>query len=443
MVHELLSQLENDKTDHLFDERKKVTYKELIQKARHLSIHDTKDNWVAIPEEDDLSTLMIKILGAIFQKINFVIIAKSEIAEISLPIISEANFSTNTKRTRRSLPLGDSLFGVQTSGSSGKKKIIVHPVNNLIRSAHQLAKILRKTNKHNWNLSLPAYHIGGLSILFRALVTKSPVQKIGKTDLSQTHFKGIISLVSAQLPALLRNQKISPTEISIHLGGGKANSSLIEKCLEKGFTIFNSYGLSEYCSTFSIKQISKSDHDLSSGFPLPQSSFQLKENQLRIAGPNLFFGTLEISTSGTVINQAKLEKSDLSEELFYQTSDLAVEINGELKLLGRVDEVFVSGGKNVSTDVIREKIELVVKQFPSFSHYYLVTYAHDKWGETYSILIDSIASEIPHDLTTEIYKHLIREYKPNSIHLFDSNKDISGIKPTKDELLSIIEKSTT
>ena len=81
-LRELLSQIENDKIDHFFDDRKNITYR-INSKGENLVIDETKDNWVAIPDDENLTNFMIKILGAIVHKVNFVIIDKNEINKIS------------------------------------------------------------------------------------------------------------------------------------------------------------------------------------------------------------------------------------------------------------------------------------------------------------------------------------------------------------------------
>lgn len=438
MLDEILSQLENDPIDHLFDCQDKISYKELIQKAKRIQIGPTKDNWIAIPGDDSLSNLMIKILGAIIQQVNFVVISNSEIKDINLPVISEIQYSTDTQDIEAQ-KIGRSFFGIQTSGTSGTKKIIVHPINNLLHSAKQLVGVLDHAERNTWNLILPAYHIGGLSILFRAFVSKRPVNKMKKADLAHSKFKGIISLVSAQLPTLLENTQITPEEISIHLGGGRANSSLLEKCLKKGFNVYNSYGLSEYCSTFSIKRMSLGCNYLSSGTPLSKSTFQIKEKKLFISGPNLFTGKLKITTKEAIIENAETNNNGPNGPTFFLTSDLAEESNGEILILGRGDEVIVSGGKNISMNLIKKKLDIMLKRFPLFSNYYLVTYPHEKWGETYGLLFDTNEREIPPTLRIQIKEQLNQELKPNIIHHFNSLHDIKGIKPTKDELLDIIK----
>ena len=57
-----------------------------------------------------------------------------------------------------------------TSGSSGKPKAVELSFSNLIQSAKIGNEYLKQTAEDRWLASLPFYHIGGFSIIFRALM---------------------------------------------------------------------------------------------------------------------------------------------------------------------------------------------------------------------------------------------------------------------------------
>ena len=57
-----------------------------------------------------------------------------------------------------------------TSGSSDKPKAVELSFSNLIHSAQIGNKYLKQTTDDRWLASLPFYHIGGFSIIFRALM---------------------------------------------------------------------------------------------------------------------------------------------------------------------------------------------------------------------------------------------------------------------------------
>ncbi len=57
-----------------------------------------------------------------------------------------------------------------TSGSSGKQKAVIHSLENHYYSALGSNENIPFSPGDRWLISLPMYHIGGLAILFRALI---------------------------------------------------------------------------------------------------------------------------------------------------------------------------------------------------------------------------------------------------------------------------------
>ena len=110
-----------------------------------------------------------------FLKCQYVLIDKSfkekinlsDIKQIELSVLNEdsekneADFSFAANRT---------AVIMFTSGSSGKPKAVELSFSNLIHSARIGNKYLKQTTDDRWLASLPFYHIGGFSIIFRALM---------------------------------------------------------------------------------------------------------------------------------------------------------------------------------------------------------------------------------------------------------------------------------
>src|SRR5215203_1902039 len=142
---------------------------------------------------------------------------------------------------------------VFTSGSSGVPKAALHTFGNQFFSARGSNTNIALAPGDRWLHSLPLYHVGGLSILFRCLLARAavalpePGAPLGEAiaDSSATH----LSLVATQLLRLLEEEDFDPGRLrAILLGGGPIPPSLIDEALARGLPIHTSYGLTEMTS---------------------------------------------------------------------------------------------------------------------------------------------------------------------------------------------------
>ncbi len=130
---------------------------------------------------------------------------------------------------------GTSHTFLLTSGSSGQRKIVVHSVENHLASARAVTKHFSLDRKDTWLIALPLYHVGGLAILFRTLVSgmsyrlKAHAQSLEEALLESRI--NIVSFVPTQLYRLLQNSAMR-TRLShmkaVVVGGAAVHPSLVE-----------------------------------------------------------------------------------------------------------------------------------------------------------------------------------------------------------------------
>ncbi|HEX9740127.1 MAG TPA: AMP-binding protein, partial [Ignavibacteriaceae bacterium] len=166
---------------------------------------------------------------------------------------------SNTKITQKKFSTDKTALILFTSGSSDKPKAVMLGFNNLIQSALIGNKVLNQTNKDTWIASLPFYHIGGFSIVFRALFFGASLiipASLSNEDLKDSinhHRPTLASLVSNQLKKFVDENFVLPVELRmVLLGGGFFDTDLILKAITQGWKIAKVYGSTETSSFVSF-----------------------------------------------------------------------------------------------------------------------------------------------------------------------------------------------
>lgn len=244
---------------------------------------------------------------------------------------------------------------VFTSGSTGAPKAALHTIGNHHFSAlGSNANIpLDAKRGDRWLHSLPLYHVGGLSILFRCLLAGAtialpePGVPLGEAIARSgaTH----VSLVATQLRRLLGED--APlggplgTLKAVLMGGGPISFSLVEAATARGLPVHTSYGLTEMASQVTTTPPGASPDDLrTAGRVLPHREVSVsEEGEVLVRGETLFAGYVE--DGGVYL--------PLDADGWFHTKDLGeLDADGRLTVGGRMDNMFVSGGENVQPEEI-------------------------------------------------------------------------------------------
>jgi len=251
------------------------------------------------------------------------------------------------------IPLERPATIIFTSGSTGVPKAALHTFGNHHYNALGSNANIALRPGNRWLHSLPLYHVGGLSILFRCLLAGAtvalPQQGTSLAEaiagLGATH----VSLVSIQLLRLLREGADLGGLQAVLLGGGPIPSSLIETALARGLPAHTSYGLTEMASQVTTTQPGASPKELrTAGHVLPNREVSISETgEILVRGETLFAGYVE----GEQID------SPLDVGGWFHTGDLGeLDEDGCLRVRGRMDNLFISGGENIQPEEIEEAL---------------------------------------------------------------------------------------
>ncbi len=280
----------------------------------------------------------------------------------------------------------DAEFGILfTSGTTGKPKGARLLWKNIFASAKASAKRLGTYPDDRWLLTLPLYHIGGLSILLRSALYGTAVVLPNFTDdqfdlaqLQQRMHKTettLISLVPTMLHRLLEQNSFFPESLRlILLGGAAASSQLIERAFAQNLPVATTYGLTECASQVATATPDEARRKPTSvGKPLPGVRVEIRDDE----GQALPSGEIgNVYVAGDVVMSGYLHQAQVHE--WFDTGDLGyLDADGDLFIIQRRSDLIVSGGENVYP----AEVEAVLIQHPAVESACVVGIPDEQWGQ--------------------------------------------------------------
>lgn len=287
-----------------------------------------------------------------------------------LPLPENPDRVLAAMRPDEPLELDDIAVIVPTSGSTGEPKGVMLSATALRASA--AATTVRLGGHGQWLLAIPPTHIGGLQVLVRSLLASTdpavmpdgPFTVQGFIDATGLLWseRRYVSLVPTQLRRLLEGGVPEAVDAlrsydTVLLGGAPASATLLTSARVAGVAVVTTYGMSETAGGC-----------VYDGLPLNRVRLSIGEGLIQVSGPVL--------ASGYRL------RPDLTSLAFrggtFTTSDLgALRPDGTLQVLGRADDMVVTGGEKVAPTVV----EGVLEQHPAVVEAGVVGVSDDEWGE--------------------------------------------------------------
>ncbi|HOV33109.1 MAG TPA: o-succinylbenzoate--CoA ligase [Candidatus Hydrogenedens sp.] len=282
-------------------------------------------------------------------------ISDTPVSVISIKEIDKLNPSIPLKIKNTKRICENSVFIIMTSGSSASPKKVVLTLDNVLTNAHYSNRNLPFQYGDTWLMSLPLFHVSGLSTWFRAIESGGSVYLPDKShrwweiDLPTeiTH----ISVVSTIMKRLLDRKHLSSHSgmKGILLGGGPIPGGIVRACYSMGLPLYTTYGLTEMASQTTTTSANDTlEHLLTAGKPLIPNTVQIeKDGTISVRGQCRFLGYL----IDNEINQP------FDKEGWFNTKDLGEWTSDNyLCISGRKDNVFICGGENIQPEEIENFI---------------------------------------------------------------------------------------
>ena len=250
-----------------------------------------------------------------------------------------------------------------TSGTSGTPKVVELGADAVRWSALATSRALAAGPGDRWLCCLPLHRVAGLAVVARAWHTGLPVEVHERFDPGAVRAAAGRATLVSLVPAMLRRLLAAGDEAArfrrVLLGGGPVPADLVEEAARRGIGLVRTYGLTE---TFGGMV-----HD---GHPLDGAELRIggPEGELLVRGPML-------------LRRYRGDPGRTADALaggWLRTGDLGrIGPGGRLEVLGRSDDLVISGGVNVHPD----EVEAVLAAHPGVAEAAVAGRPDPEWGQ--------------------------------------------------------------
>jgi O-succinylbenzoic acid--CoA ligase len=286
---------------------------------------------------------------------------------------------------------GDALV-IATSGTTGQPRGVVLTHDALAASAIATStRLAVDPARDTWLACLPLAHVGGLSVVTRALITDTPlvVHPGFDADAVERAADDGATLVSLVTTALRR---IDPARFRVIVLGGSAPPADLPA------NVVTTYGMTE------------------TGSGVVYDGVALDGVECAIDP-----ATNEISLRGPMLLRCYRDGIDPTvSEGWFRTGDAgSIDGDGRLQVFGRIDDMVITGGENVWPDAV----ERILVTLPSVQEVAVVGRDDDEWGQRVVAMIVPVDPARPptlDELREEVKERLGPWAAPREVVLVDA-----------------------
>jgi acyl-CoA synthetase (AMP-forming)/AMP-acid ligase II len=302
-----------------------------------------------------------------------------------------------------------------TSGTSGTPKIAVLEHTNLAAYIFGTVELMVAEPDDTQLVSLPPYHVGGIANLLSTLYSGRRMVQLDAFDPDVwikavrqhgvTHASVVPTMLARILTALAEDTAGGlPSLRHLSYGGGRMPLPILEDAMRRlpnvGFV--NGYGLTETSSTITVldpqdhrSAVSSEDAAVrarlgSVGRALPTVELSVRDN----AGQAVSSGELgELWVRGEQVSGRYVDvEAARNDEGWFRTKDAArIDADGYVFIEGRLDDVIVRGGENVSPG----EVEDALISHPDVGDAGVVGLPDDDWGERIAAAVVAAPGRTP------------------------------------------------
>ncbi|SFI42745.1 AMP-binding protein [Nocardioides psychrotolerans] len=248
---------------------------------------------------------------------------------------------------------------VETSGSTGRPKRVQLSRRAVLASVQATER--RLGGRGRWVLALPPSYVAGLQVICRSLVAGHWPLLLDATAPRWPHDDTwFTSLVPTQLLRVLEDpEQVAAlrTAHTVLLGGGPMDPALRARAEAEGLRVVATYGMAETAGGC-----------VYDGMPLDEVALALGDGgRIRIGGPTVFDG----------YEDDPVQTAEVLVDGWFLTSDAGrIDQDGRLRVLGRLDDMVVSGGVNVPAAAVAARL----RSHPEVAAAEVLGVPDEEWG---------------------------------------------------------------
>ncbi|HKP79387.1 MAG TPA: long-chain fatty acid--CoA ligase [Phenylobacterium sp.] len=323
-----------------------------------------------------------------------------------------------------------------TSGTTGEPKAAVLRHRHLTAYVTSSVEFAGADETEAALVSVPPYHIAGVSAVLtntyagRRIVHLPAFTPEAWVDAAAseaiTHAMVVPTMLGRVLDVLEARGERLPHLRSLSYGGGRMPAPVIERALRRlpHVDFVNAYGLTETSSTIAV--LGPDDHRAavisddpavrrrlgSVGRPLPSVELQIRGPAGEILPAN---ASGEIHIRGEQVAGEYLGRKVIDDDGWFATNDGGwLDDEGYLFLEGRLDDVIVRGGENLSPG----EIEDALRSHPGVADAAVVGVPDEQWGERVAAVVVPRGDPPPEAELSAAVKARLRSTKTPEIYEF-------------------------
>ena len=297
---------------------------------------------------------------------------------------------------------------VATSGSTGTPKGSLLPASALLASAEATRDRLqpahsRDSRRPTWLLALPATHIAGLQVLLRAVAagTEPAVMDTAPSFTAERFVRAVqdmppgprfTSLVPTQLHRILADPAATTALTSftaVLVGGASTPQALLDDAAQAGVRAVTTYGMSETCGGcvydgVPLDRVSLTLDEGSTGSPAPAGPGG-RPGRVSISGPVVARGYRDLP------HHPAFPQVPGGRYRTFVTDDLAVRAADRWRVVGRIDDVIITGGVKIDPAVV----ESVLTRVTGVGEVIVTGVPDPAWGEAVVAVVVAAPSGPP------------------------------------------------